>query len=290
MALTEVRQQFVEPFMEGLSMVDSAWQQGYTIRRDDVASWKMASMSGIGAIPVWDGSNDVATADINDRYNTTVSYTKYALQARINKYDSKDLPGITADAATKLGISAMSTYATVAAGLLNNAWGTTQAGDGVALISASHPRSGGGVRPNALTSAFDRTAYFAAKALARNWVSWHGIPENWSGDGAWIYGSSQDATFEETSTEVFGSQYSSSEMQTNAAQNGATPIIWEYLTDATRWLYVSKRRSPLIFWIRSGVESNVNIDQDNLNDKVTIDFAIGTQVRPDPVGIIGSDA
>ena len=130
MSLTEVRQTFVEPFMEGLTMVASDWQQGFQIRRDDVFAWKMASLSGIGAIPVWDGSNDVATADVNDRYNTTVSYTKYALQARINKYDRKDLPGITADAATKLGISAMSTYATVAAGLLNNAWGSTQAGDG----------------------------------------------------------------------------------------------------------------------------------------------------------------
>lgn len=290
MALTTVRQEFVEPFMEGLSMIDASWQQGFVIRRDDVASWKMASMSGIGAIPVWDGSNDVTTADINDRYNTTVSYTKYALQARINKYDRKDLPGITADAATKLGISAMSTYATVAAGLLNNAFGTTQAGDGVALCADSHPTATG-TRDNALTTAFDRTCYFAAKTLARNWVSYHGIPENWSGDGMYVYGSSQDATFEEVSGEVFGSQYSSSEMQTNVAANqGATPIIWEYLTDSTRVFFVSKRRSPLVFWIRSGVEQNVNIDQDNLNDKVTIDFAIGVQVRPDPVGIVGTDA
>lgn len=289
MSLTEVRQQFVEPFMEGLSMVETSWQQGFTIRRDDVASWKMASMSGIGAIPVWDGSNDVATADVNDRYNTTVTYTKYALQGRVNKYDEKDLPGIVADAATKLGISAMSTYASVAAGLLNNAFGTTQAGDGVALCSDSHPTATG-LRDNALASAFDRTCYFAAKSLARNWVSYHNIPENWAGDGMYVYGSSQDATFEEVSTEVFGSAYSSSEMQVNAAQGQATPVIWEYLTDSTRVFFVSKRRSPLIFWIRSGVESNVNVDQDNLNSKVTIDFAIGVQVRPDPVGIIGTDA
>jgi hypothetical protein len=290
MALTEVRQEFVEPFMEGLSMVSSAWQAGYTIRRDDVASWKMASMSGIGAVPQWDGSNDVTTADINDRYNTTVAYTKYALQARINKYDRKDLPGITQDAGVKLGISAMSTYATVAAGLLNNAFGTTQAGDGVALCSDSHPTSTG-LRDNAMTSAFDRTCYFAARSLARNWPSYHGIPENWADDGFHVYGSSQDATLEETFAEVFGSVYSSSEMQVNAAAGlNATPQLWEYLTDPTRAFFVSKRRSPLVFWIRSGVETNVNIDQDNLNDKITIDFAIGVQVRPDPVGIIGTDS
>lgn len=290
MSLTEVRQTFVEPFMEGLTMIDSSWQQGYVVRRDDVASFKMASMSGIGAVPVWDGSNDVATADVNDRYNTTVSYTKYALQARINKYDRKDLPGIVTDAATKLGISAMSTYASVAAGLLNNAFGTTQAGDGVALVSDSHPKQGG-TRDNKMTSAFDRTAYFAGRALARNWMSYHDIPENWSGDGMWVYLSSQDSTSEEVSGELFNSQLSGADMAINVAKGlDATPIIWEYLTDSTRWFLVSKRRSPLVFWIRSGVEQNVTIDQDNLNDKVTIDFAIGTQTRPDPVGIIGSDA
>jgi len=291
MALSEVKQTIVEPFMEGLSMPNEGWREAFEVRTDDAPSVKLASMSGIGAIPVWDGSSDVDPADVNDRYNTTVSYTKYALQVRINKYDLKDVPGLLEGAVRKLGVAIANTYGQIAADRLSDVFDVTStAGDGVALVDNSHPLASGGVRDNELASAFDRSSLMAAINLASLWKSYHGQEEDWSGDPMVLVGSPADTTFRETAFEVLGSAVSSDQMQVNAASGyNINSLVWAKLTDSTQWFLVSKLRSPLVYWIRSGAEQNIVVDEDNLGTKITVDFGIGTQVRPDPVGIIGSD-
>jgi len=292
MALTEVKQTFVRPFMEGLTQPDSSWQNGFDVWTDDVAAVKLAAFSGIGTVPVWDGTNDYPQADVNDRANTTLTYTKYALQARINKYDAKDVPRIVSDAAQKLGIAIANTYGSIAAARLADAFNTTTtSGDGVALCSDSHPTASGASRDNKLTSAFDRTAYMAAVNLASLWTSYHNLDEDWSADPKILFASPQATTFREDTIEVFGSALSGSDMQANAAASFRPEVnIWAKLTDSTQWFLISKLRKPLVFWIRTGAESTTVIDEDNGNIKISTDFAIGTIAKPDPVGIIGSDA
>ena len=292
MALSEVKQTLVEPFMEGLSMPSEGWRQCFEVRTDDAASVKLASMSGVGAIPVWDGSSDLDTADVNDRFSSTISYTKYALQVRVNKYDQKDVPGLLEGAVRKLGVAIANTYGTIGADRLNDIFDVTStAGDGVALISDSHTLASGANRDNKLTSAFDRTALMAALNLASLWKSYHGQEEDWSEDGMVLFGSPLDTTFRETANEVLRSTVSSDQMQVNSALGyDITPMVWAKLDDSTRWGIISKSRTPLIYWIRSGAEQSIAVDEDNLGTKISVDFAIGTQVRPDPVGIIGSDA
>lgn len=292
MSISTAKQTFVRPFMEGLSQPSAAWQQGFDIWTDDVAAVKMASLSGVGQVPEWNGSDDVDQADVNDRYNTTISYTKYALQVRLNKFDVRDIPRLLPDAATKLGVAIANTYGSIAATILEDTFdATTTAGDGVALISDSHPTASGAVRDNKMTSAFDRTAYMAAVNLASLWVSYHNQEEDWSADQCVLFGSPQDTTFREVAFETFGSVYSSDQMQSNAAAAYRPDVvIWSKLTDSTRWWVVSKTRKPLVFWIRSGAETQTVIDEDNLGYKITTSFAIGTQAKPDPVGIVGSDA
>ena len=212
MALTEVKQTFVRPFMEGLTQPDSSWQNGFDVWTDDVAAVKLAAFSGIGTVPVWDGTNDYPQADVNDRANTTLTYTKYALQARINKYDAKDVPRIVSDAAQKLGIAIANTYGSIAAARLADCFNvTTTSGDGVALCSDSHPTASGASRDNKLTSAFDRTAYMAAVNLASLWTSYHNLDEDWSADPKILFASPQATTFREDAFEVFGSALSGSD-------------------------------------------------------------------------------
>ncbi len=292
MALTEVKQTFVRPFMEGLTQPDMSWQSGFDMWTDDVASVKLASFSGIGAVPTWDGSNDYPQADVNDRYNTTITYTKYALQARLNKYDAMDVPRIVAEAGMKLGVAISNTYGSIAADRLADVFdSTTTAGDGVALVSDSHPTASGGYRDNKMTSAFDRTAYMAAINLASLWTSYHNLDEDWSNDPKVLFGSPADTTFRETQAEVFGSAVSSDQNQVNAASSYRPEVvIWSKLTDSTQWMLISKLRKPLVFWVRSGATQNTVIDEDNGNIKISTDFAIGTIAKPDPIGIIGSDA
>jgi hypothetical protein len=277
--------------MEGLTLPSNEWQSGFDVWTDDVAAVTLASVSGVGQVPVWDGSNDVDQATVNDRYNTSLTYTKYALQVRLNKFDVRDIPRLLPDAAQKLGVAIANTYGSIAADRLADVYdATTTAGDGVALISDSHPTASGASRDNKLTSAFDRTAYMAAVNLASLWTSYHNQEEDWSSDPCVLYGSPSDTTFREVAFEVFGSSVSSDQMQTNAAAAYRPDVVlWSKLTDSTRWILVSKIRKPLVFWIRTGAETATTIDEDNLGYKITTSFAIGTIAKPDPVGIIASD-
>ena len=106
-----------------------------------------------------------------------------------------------------------------------------------------------------------------------------------------MYGSPADSSLRENVHEVFRSVLSGQDNQANAALGyNVTPVIWAKLTDSTRWGIISRSRTPLVYWIRSGAEQSIDVDVDNRGTKITVDFAIGTQVKPDPVGIIGSDA
>lgn len=290
MALAEVKQTFTRPFMEGLTQPDQSWQNGFDVWTDDVAAVKLAAFSGLGAVPVWDGSNDYPQADVNDRANTTLTYTKYALQVRINEYDAMDVPRIVSEAAMKLGVAIANTYGSIAAARLDDVINvTTTAGDGVALCSDSHPTNSGALRDNLISSAFDRTAYMATVNLASLWQSYHNLDEDWSADPKMLFGSPQDTTFRETAAEVFGSAVSSDQMQVNAAASYRPEVnVWAKLPSATRWFVTSKLRKPLVFWIRKGAEQKTVIDEDNGNIKISTSFAIGTIAKPDPVGIIAS--
>lgn len=291
MALTEVVDRDLQAFAEGLAQPNMDWQQAFNVFARDTPSIKMANYSGVGQVPEWTSSteDEIATTTMNDLFTRTLTATWYALQVRITKKQLKDVPGVVEGAWRALGVSTMNTYATIAAALVNNTFGTTQAGDGVALCNDSHPIVGGGTRDNALASAFDRTAFMAAVNLASLWQSYQGHEFDFSNDGFYFLGSPQDSTLREKVHEVFNSSVSSSQNQSNAAQGyNTTPIIWSRLTSSTRWWLQSKLYKVFNFWIREGAEENLAIDQDTLQTKLSVNFAVGTQANPDPTGIIGS--
>lgn len=292
MALVEVVDRELMAFAEGLVMPNMEWQQAFNVFARDTPSIKMANYSGVGQIPEWgDGTteDEIPTTSMSDLFTRTLTATWYALQLRITKKQRKDVPGVVEGGWKALGVSTMNTYGTIAATLFNNSFGTTQAGDGVALISDSHPIAGGGVRDNALASAFDRTAFMAAINLASVWKSYQGHEFDFSNDGFLLLGSPTDSTFRERAHEVLNSTVSSSQNQSNAAANyNTTPIIWSRLSSSTRWWLQSKLYKVANFWIREGAEENLAKDQDTLQDKLSVNFAVGTQANPDPTGIIGS--
>ena len=114
----------------------------------------------------------------------------------------------------------------------------------------------------ALTSAFDRTALFAAIALARNWESFENLDYDIADLGWHLLYPTASSTFEETVTEVLGSSYSSSEMQVNAAQGrNITPIPWAKISDSSYWFLMSKVEKPLVLWDRQGAEQTMVVDE-----------------------------
>lgn len=288
---TNVLQTSVVSYMEGLRAVPDGWEQVYEVRSDDVPSLRIASISGVGELPTWSGDEDISTTTVSERGSKTLDYVQYALEVRIPKLNARDVPGLVEQAGRKLGFAVASTRGTVAAAKLNNAFGSTTTADGQALCSTAHTTRSGATRSNKLTSAFDRTALFAALNLARNWVSYENMDYDITDAGWFLVWPTSSSTFEETVTEVLGSAYSSSEMQTNAAAGrNITPIGWKKLTDATHWHLISKFEKPMVLWDRIQPEQTLDVDTSSRLIKLTADSAMVAQCKPQPEGIIGSDA
>lgn len=287
---TNVLQTSVVSYMEGLRMVPNQWEQAYEVLNNDVPSLRIASFSGVGELPVWTGDEDISTAVVSERGSKTLDYVQYALEVRVPKLNARDVPGLVEQAARKLGIAVASTRGTVAAAKLNNAHGTTTTADGQALASTAHTTRSGATRSNKLTTAFDRTALFAAIALARNWESYENLDYDIADLGWYLMWPTSNTTFEETVIEVLGSSYSSSEMQVNAAAGrNITPIGWAKFTDSTQWALISKAEKPLVLWDRIQPEETMTVDTSSRLIKITADSAMVAQVRPQPEGFIGAD-
>lgn len=289
---THALQVMVHSYVEGQRAVPSGWRQLYEFNSDDVPSMRLASISGAGEVPQWDGTSDLDVATLSELGSKSLDYVKYGLQVRIPKLDAKDVPGLIEQAARKLGIATDSTYGTIAAAKLNNAFGTTTTADGKALVADDHTTRTS-TRDNKSTSAFDRTALFVSLAQAANWHSYEDLDYDLSEMGWYLAYPAQSATLMETVPEVLGSAVSSSEMQLNAAAGwNITPVPWAKIDTAgsANWFLISKVEKPLVFWERQGPQQTLDIDEDNRSFKISVDFAVVCQCRPQPDGIFGSDA
>lgn len=288
--LDDVKTTYTEAYLQGAKAIPQDWRQAYEWRTDQVPVLRVSAYTGIGEPPQWDGSSDVTYTTAEDLGNTLLQGVDYALQVRVKRRDVKFVTDIVADLGKRLGIAFQSLYGTVGANVLNNAFGTTLSGDGLSLCNDAHTKRSG-TRDNKLTSAFDRTAFFVALALARNWEDYEGVDYD-LGDGGWyVLFPNTTAGNEEAVTTVFGSALSSSNMQINAAANyNVTGIGWPKITDSTYWFMVSKMETPLLFWDEDSPEDYTTIDEDNLGTKITVACSIKAGVKPTPDGIIGSDS
>lgn len=288
--LDDVKTTYTQAYLQGTTMVPNNWRPMYEWKTDQVPVLRVSAYTGVGEPPEWDGASDITYTSAEDLGNTLLQGVDYALQVRIKRRDLKFVTDIAADLGKRLGIAFQSLYGTVAAAVLNNAFGTTVSGDGLSLCNDAHTKRIG-TRDNKLTSAFDRTAFFTALALARNWEDYEGVDYDLGDLGWYLAFPNTTAGNEEAVTTVFGSALSSSNMQINAAGNyNVSGVGWAKITDSTYWFMVSKAETPLIFWEEDAPEDYTTIDEDNLGTKITVACSIKAGVKPTPDGIIGSDA
>lgn len=287
--LAELKSTYIEHYLQGTTMVPQGWKPMFQFRNDQTPVLKVAAYTGIGEPPAWDGSSDIDYTTAEDLGNTLLEGEDYAIQVRVKRRDTKYVSNIIADLGRRLGIAFESLDGTLAAAVLAGAFTTTVTGDALSLIHDSHTKRTG-TRDNKLTTAFDRTAFFAMLALARAWEDYEGLDYDLGDLGWYLWYNHTTAGMEEDIGEVFGSAVSSSQNQVNmAARYGVTPVGWAKLTDPTQWGMVSKAETPLIFWDEDPAESNTYIDADNLGTKITVSRAAKVGVRPTPDGIFGSD-
>lgn len=286
MAMTtdNLKQIAVTRYMEGLRQVPGDYAQLFEQRSDDEASLRVASMTGVGAVPQWTGG-DMPTAAIDQSGATTVTYTKYALDVIIDKYDAKDIPEIIANASAKLGIAVAQTRALTCVAKFTNGFTDTTAIDSVALFATTHATATT-TRSNRTSSALDRTSFMSAVKSYRKWVSYQDIPMDLTPFGFYLV---VPPDLEETAVQIVGSPYSSNQMQTNVASTyNTTVVVWPHLTSTTDWFLMSKAEKPLGYWQRTAPEFRVDIKPSDRTTHISVDMAQAAYNKPTPDGGYGS--
>lgn len=277
-----------ERFWEGMVRPRQDWTKVFKIHRNDESSIRIAALEGIGNIPTWNGSADLTTETIDSTGATTMTYAARGLQVLINKYDAKDVPGIVEMAATKLGVSVGATYSTLAWAILGNAFTSETVADSKALCATDHTTATT-TRSNKGTSALDRTALEAAITAMRNWDNYQDQPYDLAGFQIYLV---VPNGLEFTAHQIVASMYTSSQMQVSKlATMPIEVVVSPYLTDANDWFLIVDPvvEAPLHLWERSAPDFAVRlIDQDNLQTKLNVDFALAVDAGPQPDGIYGS--
>lgn len=285
MALTisNVKTEAVTSYMEGIRMMDPSWRLPFNFRNEPVSQIRIASMHTAGLLPEWDGAEDYATDTVDSIGALTLTATNYATQIRVGKRDVLHVPGIVGQAARKLGVAVAASYGNQAAGVLNNAAGSTTVVSGQALSSTTHTQHDGGTRSNQGTTAIDAAAVMAGITSQRNWESYRSTPYDLVAGGYWLV---IPPALEEAASQAIASAYTSAALQVNVAGSfNIDIVVWSQLTDANNWFLVSKVDSPLWLWEGSAPTPVITQDQDNGATKISVDFALASSAGPEPDGI-----
>ncbi len=304
---SNVLQISVSSFFEGMIQPSDSYTRIFDMRDDDVASLRLAALTGIPDPGTWDGSADLTTASLDSTGAVTMSYQGYGVQVRIGKLQAKDIPGVVAMASRKLGRSVASKRAALAWAHLETAFtaGGSAIADTKALCANDHTTSDGvTTRSNlAADTNLDRTAFLAMIQQAREAITFNKQKADWGDAPKFLV---VGPALETAALEIVGSPFSMSapsavgtpaDTYTPASVQGevntagrynTTVIVSPYLDTNDYFLIADPSvEAPLTYWTRSPVDYRVDVDQDNGAIKLSVDWASATQSGPQPDGIIG---
>lgn len=288
----------VDRYMSGLASVSDNWSLTVDRKSANAAALRLPAMTALGSIPTWDGTADLSSsATAVDEYNTTgitLTAQQYGAQIAISRLDAENVPESVSYAAQKLGFAVANTYAEVVFGKWNNAFGSVKTGDDIALFASNHAKSGG-TRSNLLSSALDPAGLMAAVKLSRQFVSYDGAPYDLTAGGFYLV---VPPSLEEAAHQAIRSTYTLTNATDTAAQglnnvsgnffSPADIIVSPHINYNNDWFIVSKVESPMVFWERLAPQIRLTQGEDDLKQKLTIDFAIACDAKADPAVAIGS--
>jgi len=267
----------------------NSWQKVFDQHTDDVASLRIASMTGAGNASTWDGTADFSYGSIDrpGHDGLTLAYQGYELAVAIGKYTNKDVQGLVEKTARKMAWSAVSTFANVAwteAATFDSA----TVADGKNLCANDHTTTST-TRDNLITSALDRAAFMSAIQMFREWVNYEDQVFDIIGMG-WALALLVPPELEEVACQIVKSVATDADLQVNVAgMYNVEVIVVPHFTDANDWCLVAKKdNSPFKFWTRSPLDFMARVDQDNKRILLASDFAIVADSGPEPDGIVGA--
>jgi len=274
--------------MEGLAAVDDQWTKVFKIHQLDAAGLRIASMEGIGDLQTWDGTSSITTASIDSMGAKDISYLAKAIQATVPYLTELDVPGVVEDAARKIGVSVASTQAGQAYTAMNSAFGSLTTADGKALYAADHTTTSG-TRSNVGTSALSTAAVLAGAQALNEWVNYQDqkFPQAMNGEKLYLC---VPPSLYATATQIAQSQFTSDQLQVNAARGLNLEVIQSPHLTGNEWHLVVDpmiNGGPFVAFDRMPLEVVTTRDQDTKTLKITATYAMGVSAHPDPTGAFG---
>tara|TARA_Y100001963_G_scaffold133862_1_gene193908 strand:- start:1805 stop:2713 length:909 start_codon:yes stop_codon:yes gene_type:complete len=287
----------VRNFFEGMLQADdSVITKVMTYHNEDVASLRLAALTGIPDPGTWASGDDLTVATLDSTGANTMAYDAYGVSVEINPFDLRDIPGILSKASKKLGRSVTSKRANLAFSNIAAVF-TDATADGASVCATDHTMTSG-TRSNRGSSALDMASFQAAITAIRGWKNYQQQVMDWADQPKFLI---VPPALEETARQILGSPYQLTTVDTSGAPAqglintsglyNTRIVINPYASDANDWILVADPSfgNPLNFWDRAPVKFEAIVqDQDSLKTKLRVTWASKAQSGPQPDGIWGS--
>ena len=280
---------------------DSVITRVMTYHNEDVASLRLAALTGIPDPGTWASGADLTVATVDSTGANTIQYDAYGVSVELNPMDIRDIPGLINKAAKKLGRSVTSKRANLAFSSIAAVFTDTIA-DTHPVCSGNHTMTSG-TRSNKGSTALDMAAFQVAITAIRGWKNYQTQVMDWADPPKFLV---IPPALEETARQILGSPYQLTSPVGTEAEGYTTPsqglintsglyntriVINPYASDDSDWILVADPSfgNPLNFWDRAPVKFEALVqDQDSLKTKLRVTWASKAQSGPQPDGIWGS--
>ena len=305
MALTtsNVKAIAVRSFFEGMLQADdSVITKVMTYHNEDVASLRIAALTGIPDPGTWASGDDLTVATVDSTGANTMAYDAYGVSVEMNPFDIRDIPGLVEKAAMKLGRSVTSKRANLAFANIAAVFTDTIA-DGQGCVSTAHTTAAGTERSNRGSTALDISSFQTAITAIRGWENYQNQVMDWGDQPKFLI---IPPALEQTARQILGSPFTlTTVIGAEAAGYGApaqglintsglyntTLVINPYASDVSDWVLCADPSfgNPLNFWDRASVDFKAIVEEQNsLKTKLRVTWASKAQSGPQPDGIWGA--
>ena len=288
----------VQSFFEGMLQADdSVITNVMTYHSDDVASLRLAALTGIPDPGTWTAGGDLDAVTLDSTGANTLAYDAYGVSVNLLPFDLRDVPNLLSMAAQKLGRSVVSKRANLAFATIASVF-TDATADGASVCATDHTTAGGTERSNRGSSALDMSAFQAAVTAIRGWQNYQNQVMDWADQPKFLI---VPPALEQTARQILGSPYQLTTVDTSGAPAqglintsglyNTRIVINPYASDVNDWVLVADPSfgNPLHFWDRAPVKFEALVqDQDSLKTKLRVTWASKAQSGPQPDGIWGS--
>lgn len=283
----------VASFFEGAAQSVAAkspqWEETFDWE-DGVASAKrLAPMTGIGDMATWDKTSAIDPQSPAALDPQAWTYVAWAARVRLGIFQVEEIPNYRQAVLNKAGFSAMSTIAEAAASAKADGFTVNQVHGTKPFFATNHERASG-TRSNKIATAYDRTAYNAARDGMATWTNYQGQNYNLTGAGLAI---EYYPTNRQNVVSSVRSGLTSDQNQFNvAAMDDVIFVENPHLDSASDVIMHSRVPGSRGFkaWKRKGMTIFADRGESDVQEQYTIVFAYGFRAGATPDGAFGITA